>query len=281
MRNVGSYAKIEAMDDEGTVTALRFRVHAVEPTTGTPVPAPSLEFTLGGFSCHLDEGVLIARPAESFSSVQAALQTIRPYLRAWQVWSQTADGVSLDIGFTSADRGSTIEGPPPASHLVMTLSRPRPKDPKLQPPPPGIGGASEVIADAARRWREVLEGGESTAAGAFAILTVLEHVHNGRAGVAEALPVDRRLLDQLGRLTATGDTRSGRKVAKSPADRRPLTNKELRWIEGLINRLLLCALAVDVGGSVGAPLTFADYSLDTYHFTVDQEATAHVEGMTG
>ncbi len=100
------------------------------------------------------------------------------------------------------------------------------------------------------------------------VASSVQAVTNGGAGA---------LLDQLGRLTATGDTRSGRKVAKSPADRRLLTNKELRWIEGLINRLLLCALAVDVGGSVGAPLRFADYSLDTYHFTVDQEATAQVE----
>ncbi len=265
------------MEEDGAVTALRFRVDALEPTTRTPVPTLPMEFTVGGFSCHLDEGVLIARPAQSFSSVQAALQTIRPYLRAWQVWSQTADGVSLDIGFASADRGSDIEGPPPASQFVMTLNRPRPKAPKLQPPPSGIGGASEVIDDAARRWREVLEGGESTAAGAFAILTVLEHVYNGRPGVAGSLQVERRLLNELGRLTATGDTRSGRKVAKFPADRRPLTNKELRWIEGLINRLLLRALAVDVGGSVRAPLTFANYSLDTYHFNVDQEATAQIE----
>jgi hypothetical protein len=105
---------------------------------------------------------------------------------------------------------------------------------------------------------------------------VLEDLHNGRQGVAKTLGVSPALLTQLGRLTATGDTRSGRKVGKAATERRQLTNGELRWIERLVNQLLLLALIVDVGATSTGPLTTANFPLDTKTFVlqVDQTATA-------
>lgn len=267
------------MDDTASprVTALRFRTIATEPTTGTAVAENPMDFKLGGFACHFDDRLLTAVPVEPFSSVQAARQAIRPYLRSWVAWLQIVKGVALDLSFVSADRGSDTEGPT-ASRVVMVIGRPRPKDPKLEPPPAGIEGTSEVIADLIRRWREVLEGGESTPAGAYHVLSVLEHLHDGRDGVARTLRVSKRLLEQLGRLTAIGNARSGRKMGGSLAEQRPLAATELNWIEGLIDLLLVRVFVIDVGGSINKALTAADYSLDTatYHMSVGQTTKAAV-----
>ena len=167
-----------------------------------------MAFTLGGFSCDLEEGLLTAHPGEYFSSVLAAIQTITPHLSAWEVWSQTANGVVLDVDFVSADRGSSTEVPRMGSCIILRAGRARHKDPRLQPPPVRLGGASEAITNAARRWREVLENRETTAAGAYGVFTVLEWMYNGRDGVATKLQVSPSLLSQLGRLTATATRRS-------------------------------------------------------------------------
>jgi len=271
--------KIPPVDDTAPprVTALRFRTIATEPTTRTTVPESAMDFKLGGFACHFDDGLLTAAPAEPFSSVQAARQAIRPYLRSWVAWLQTVRGVALDLSFVSADRGADTAGPT-ASRAVVVIGRARPEDPKLEAPPAGIAGTSEVIADLISRWREVLEGGESTSAGAYHVLSVLEHRHNGRDGVARTLQVSLRLLQQLGRLTAIGNARSGRKMGGSLADQRPLAATELNWIEGLIHHLLVRAFVIDVGGTINKGLTAADYSLDTatYHMSVGQTAKVAV-----
>ena len=109
--------------DDPPVTALRYSVVATEPTTQSPAACDFMEFSLGGFSCRLVDGSLTAVPEEYFSSVQAAREAIAPFLRAWQVWSQTFKGVALALKFESADRDSKTEQLQ-ASRVELVLDRP-------------------------------------------------------------------------------------------------------------------------------------------------------------
>jgi hypothetical protein len=111
------------------------------------------------------------------------------------------------------------------------------------------------------------------------VLSILEDTYQGRRGVAATLHVSIKLLEQLGRLTGTGNSASGRKVGKSAGERRSLTINEIRWIEGLMEHLLLRALVVEVGGHINSELTVAEYSLDTdsFRISVNQTVTARIQ----
>lgn len=260
------------------VLSLSYLIAATEPTTSTPVEAEPMDFQLGGFKCHLEEGVLTAAPEGSFPSVEAARQAFTPLLRAWQVWSLAGHGVAFEATYQSAElSGGLAEGPSPAVSLELVMGRPRPAIPTLKSPPSELRGLRRRDAfDATRRWQEVLEGSESASAGAYGVLTVLEHMYEGRAGVAKTLQVSNRLLDELGRLISTGDARYGRKVASDPSRHRALTNIEERWIEGLIPHLLYRSLVIEVGGHIppDKKLTAKEYPLGRFVMTVDQTASA-------
>jgi hypothetical protein len=146
-----------------------------------------------------------------------------------------------------------------------------------------VGGAAGKTFDAVLRWRELQDGSVSTSVGAYGIITVLEHIYGGRDGMAKALKVSKPLLGQLGKLTSTGDTRTGRKVGTKPSEQRPLTNGEERWIEGLVRQLIYRSLAIEVGGKVNSNLTKGEYSLDTtkIRMTLGQSAnTSNAPGDT-
>jgi hypothetical protein len=262
------------------VLSLSYLIAATEPTTSTPVELEQMDFDLGGFRCRLSDGVLTAMPDDSFGTVQAARQAFTPTLRAWQVWSLAGYGVAFDASFQSAElSGGGSEGPSPAVSLEIVMGRPRPANPALKSPPPGLRGLRRREAfDATRRWQEVLEGNESTSAGAYGVMTALEYMYKDRPGVADTLQVSMGLLNELGKLISIGDTRSGRKVAKDPSRHRALTNIEERWIEGLIPRLLYRCFVIETGGHIPGEgrLTAKEYPFKRFVMTVDQ--TAKVSG---
>ena len=261
--------------------SLSYQVTATEPTTSTPVEIELMDFSLGGFSCHLRDGVLTATPETQFTSAQDARQTLLPHLRAWQVWSLAGHGVAIEIRFTSAEiSGGATEAVPQASSMEIIAHRPRPAKPTVNPPPPGLGGIHGGTFHATLRWQEVLESKESTSAGAYGVLTVLEHMYGGRTGVAKALVVSERLLSELGRLVSLGDTRSGRKVGGRPSEQRSLTNAEERSVERLIGALLYRSLVVEVGGQLGARLTAKEFPLDTFALTTEQTVTLGLRFVT-
>lgn len=250
-----------------SVQSMTYRIEATVPVTGASVSYQPMDFSLGPFQCHLEDETLTVTPDEMLGSVIAAIQEFRPFLQAWQSWSLLNNGVALDATYQSAELfGGETEGPLPAVSAKIVMGRQHPSDPRLLAPPEGLGMAPGATFDAVLRWREVLEGGVSTSVGAYGIVTVLEHIYGGRRGVSQALKVSSVLLSQLGKLTSTGDTRSGRKVGKSASEQRPLTNGEERWIEGLIVHLIYRSLAVEVGGTINEPLTTKEYSLDTTVF---------------
>jgi hypothetical protein len=90
---------------------------------------------------------------------------------------------------------------------------------------------------------------------AYFCLTVLEHAHGGRAGVASHYSIAKKVLDTLARLaTDTGDERTARKVTKRL---RPISDAERAWLEAAVKALIRRAGVVAAGASP-SPLTMGD-----------------------
>jgi hypothetical protein len=248
------------MANEENIGVLVYEVQGIDPTSSAPVPPVDMEFELGPFTCTLGDGMLTAKTTEAFPSAGDARDALAPYLRTWRVWSLLSNNVVIDVAFQSAS-DSLVERPRPAvsARLDVVGDKRARRKPSFISPPMGIGRVSEGIDDATQRWVEVLAGRESMPAGAFGVLEVLQYMYGGRKGVAQRLMVSERLLDELGRLVSTGNTRFGRKVGKAEAERRQLTNIEMRWVESLVEHLLARSLTVEVGNTIPKQLTVADH----------------------
>ncbi len=224
-------------------------------------PAAPWEGTLGDFDCRLDAGRLEARPHFHYSEEAEAKAALESHLRAWELRSELEDGVQVGFRFGAAhviDRQPDPESVSVAVSAVGSLSAVGEVTIKVghraYPPPSARALAGSPLVDDLLEWvRDVREQRQRMLVGAYLVLTRIEFEYGDRDQAATTLNISKKVLSNLGELSARNDPAERRKV-KGPVS--PLTEPERRWILATLPKLT-CQVAEVEAGSRPALLEMA------------------------
>jgi hypothetical protein len=195
-----------------------------------------------GWTVALDRMQLIARPEGIFSTIREARSSLEPVLRAWEFMAEVAfHHHSFAFSFDSAETAGAVidvndHHPEPRSYLYG------PSDDLIilqgvYPPAPGILVTEEMTLLWQRLKRSLWGIGEPITSCAYYALTLVERHGGGRPGAAALFKIDTAVLRKCGELTSTrGDPATARKAVPNG---KPLTDREIRWLEQLTRHILL------------------------------------------
>ena len=225
--------------------------------------APPVDFVLGDFDCHLDAGVLSARPTVHFASAEAAHAALEPLLHDWEAELE----LGLNRRMTFESPGSHVVDRDPdagAFHAVGLSDSLRLSDSltahiesSVWPDPPtGRFRNTPFVGLLRIRRRDLADGREQLTALAYWLLTQAEQRFGGRQGAASALAVSSNVLSTLARLASQNDPEHGRKASSQPE--KPLTPTELGWLRAAFDAVLVRAAEADSGHTPTSELTMAN-----------------------
>jgi hypothetical protein len=239
----------------------------VESLTYKLTPGPSFDFKDDApardverpdFNLHLEKGIALVTMKSDYATADEARRVVQPFLRAWEVSAALDRGKSV-MRFTFVDAKVIDRNPTPGVHIlvgagaltigadmgataILTMSR------YPDPPPTGFSVTLDVETLWRRYERYVADRRQLLSMGYFC-LSALQTIHGGpqtrsenRAGgqrrtkAANALGVDRAVLDKLGELTSErGDGETARKRDGRESD---LTGAEADWIQAALRELI-------------------------------------------
>jgi hypothetical protein len=210
---------------------------------------------LGDFNCHLEGGMLEARPKGHYPDVESAREALEPHLRAWALRAELDDGIRIEFRFRSARGPSgqvvTLETAVGiADALDVTVGH------GSYPPPSAKALAASPMVEELLVWvREVRKRRQPMLIPAYLFLTRLTFEYGGQRQAAAALNVTEQVLRKLGELSAKNDPTERRKVSR-PIN--PLTERERQWLLAALPRLALQVAEIEAGSSTPARLTMGD-----------------------
>lgn len=253
----------------GSVTMSRSRVQSLvywleitSPSIRFADPPPAI-WTTDHFNAGLVGDVLTVEPTEHHDSVDAARDSVDPYVRSYEVW------FGLEIGhdcvrfhFVRGLLEESSEHGNPATHHRSAFTR-IPFQSQVgvvvtknqYPDPPHQFVADPLTTALWQRHALMRSGREPLMANAYAILTLIE---GGNRMASDRLGVSANVLSKLRELSSTrGDVLTARKPGN--ARNSPLTQQEEAWIHALLPMLIRRSGAVASNPAAAAPLiTLAD-----------------------
>lgn len=118
--------------------------------------------------------------------------------------------------------------------------------------------ASPLTNELILRFKQYCDGREPLPGMAYWMLTRLEEEYGGRRGAAQRLRAHYGVLDKLGELTSTvADPEIGRKAKGSQKNQ--YTEAELKWMEGVVVRLIRRVGELNVGGKNLQEIALGDF----------------------
>lgn len=195
------------------VVSLTYQLVPSERTSFADSAEP-IEDETDVFSMRLDEGVVTFEMREHHASEASARGAVEPYLRAWEIDHALWAG-SSEIRFEFEDAELIDRDPPPprqpgepqtvqagmAAELNLAGSAVANVTRGSYPKPPKDFALDPDVETLWNRHQGYLVGGrEPLQSMAYFCLTVVEHAHGGRAGVAAHYSISNKVFDTLARL---------------------------------------------------------------------------------
>jgi hypothetical protein len=229
------------------VEALTYRFDSENPNDRFDEANPQLGH-LGNFEYELVENELRVMPLLHFGSVDQARESFEPYLRSWESTAFLSPS-RFRVGFRFLDANVIDLEPTPsnttihvrAAELVLTGERLTIVRGMKEYPAPEISFQSTPLTDELiYRLKQYRDRQELLPGVAYYILERLEqglvgNQKNIRSRLARLMKVDKRVLDELSRLSNYPDPRIGRHASRNPVS---LSAAESSWIDAVVFRLV-------------------------------------------
>ncbi len=229
------------------VEVLHYRFKSEDPTDDFS-DAQALSTIFGDFKVELKDQMLEARPQIHFPTPEEAKEALEPHLSAWEQ-NAALNPSRYRIHF-EFDRADVVDrNPTPgvinvhsavsavtSTNVILTRRL------HAYPDPDNGFVSSDLTETMVRRFRDAQDGREGLTAMAYWALTVVIKQfggkgNSGRRKAAIELQVDPDVLRKLGELTSDVDDPVRGRKAGGHQDR-SLSEKELRWIEIVVARLI-------------------------------------------
>jgi hypothetical protein len=215
------------------------------------------------FSGELENGVLLLRPGQPFTTIEDARSRADSDVRAWEISLGLAHALQTppQFRFRSAefrpDHGSPSSDIQRVSagygsiKVAFTVK----KEFDSLPPPPAAFSVTPTVESLWLRYQGALRDREPLPAMAYFVFTVLQDRFDGRKNIGKALHVSRNVVEQLGRISShRGDTLTARKAVASTS---ALSNEETIWLR-TVTGLLIHRLAEHEAGHQGSLVEMTD-----------------------
>ncbi len=228
---------------------------------------PPVAFTneLGAFSLHAE--CLTIDLVEHFPTQSEARAAVEPFLRGWEIEADlTGHFGAIRFKFAKADvvdRDPPKPGEPRTIHVGVASTIAVAGNITVQiglrkyPEPPSAFRSTPEVELAYRRWIRFRDGKEPLPSMAYFILSLLEAAAGDRNNATATFRIDRRVLNELGRLASTrGDGHSARKI-RAGQQLGALTSSETEWMQQAV-RLLVRRLGEHASGAPLKQISMTD-----------------------
>src|SRR6266571_2944637 len=218
-------------------------------------PSP-IVWSPGPFELTLENGVAVVETNERYVNDTKARKLVDPYLRSWGIDTALKMGGTFYFRFVNAqisDRETSTWRPPTEVRISqMAIEVFVAKPPKLTeyPPPPTSFFADTDVNTLWFLFQSYKNNQIPLAAMSYFCLTLIEGRAGGPKKAKAKYAISENVLDTLGKLTAIGDEKTGRKFI--PGQFRPHTKSEKTWIEAAVK--LLIQRAGEVASNSGQPM---------------------------
>lgn len=218
-----------------------------DDTVSYKQPSP-IDFEREEFKGHLEDNLLTCEMKKHYSSLRSARAIVESFLKAWEIkTSLNRDRGELKFIYDDAE---IIDRNPPdgskqvtsyASEIsISTILQAKPHVTRGNyPDPPKYFKWSPDVDTLWGRYENYLDGKELLLPMAYFCLTLVESKARGssrRKKAAKMYHIEDDVLDKLGELTSTKGDLS--KEARKAGSQGPLTEKERKWIEEAIKKLI-------------------------------------------
>ena len=228
------------------VVSLHYKLKTPETTIYKNPPAVKVK--RNEFECQLDDGVLVCRMREHFSTIEEARRVVKNFLRSWEIKT------SLELGrgemcFQFEDAYVIDRNPPPSGvpkkvnlsgTVIMTsktsaiphIARRKYTD------PPNVFKITPDVEILWRRYEKYLDEKAELLSTAYACLTFIETKAGGREAAANLYLISNKILEKLGNFTFhLGDDMTARKFHKK-RNAKELSREKIKWIEAALKILI-------------------------------------------
>jgi hypothetical protein len=231
------------------------------------VPSPlTLDYGNSAFDVSISGGEAIFKFKDPVPSFEEAEQRLEEYLRSWCGDQDLQTGPirrDIEIDMISAPgHGGRLYGPT----MSATIGGPEAESNTRRYIPwrRHRHYGQPLIASLVQRYEDYRRGREKLAVLGSLCLSALEGKFGGRSEVARSCRIDKKVLDQLGRLVSTVGTHyTARKIAKKNHQLRSHSRQEVFWLERAIHQLIGRAGAVLLGEQLESQLSLKDLPLLT------------------
>lgn len=227
------------------VISLQYRLETGPTTSFKNTEAISYETP--EFQMRLSDGIAIFELKNHFSTEEEARKPVDEFLRVWELDADLTWGRG-EIRFVFEKSHIVDRNPPPpgTSHTIYPASIAlkikvgenfslHVTSNKYPLPPQGIK-LSPDMETLWFRYQLYLDGREQLNSMGYFCLTIIENRFQTRKNAARNYNIEKTVLNKLGELTSTvGDYKTARKASSGL---RAHTNKEIRWIEETVKRLV-------------------------------------------
>ena len=225
--------------------------------------APVIEVPIRGFDCRLARGSLTALPGDEYADPDSARDALEPGLRAWEAYSEIAEGLPFRFRFSGSNTETVDEhGNPGPGRVVSQMESGWAVEAEsvvrdsFPCPDAEISVEGPVTSSLRSRWRSMEAGREPLTSCAYWLLTRIEREFGpGRKEAARKLHVHANVLNRLGELSSVSDPVHGRKVSKG--EDRALTGDEMVWLQAA-GRLLMRRVLEHEAGIENVPVLTMD-----------------------